>query len=96
MVVTMLLAVLEIPGLESIKDKRRVVHGIRDRVIRKFHVSAAEVDLQESLAFSQIGVALVSNDRVHGERVIQKVLSFIESVAPGRVQDVQTHTEIYD
>lgn len=96
MIVTMLLAILEIPGATSIKDKRRVIHGIRDRLIRKFHVSAAEVDLHDSLTFSQIGVALVSNDRVYGERVIQKVLAFIEDVAPGRVQDVQTHSEIYE
>lgn len=92
----MLLAILELPDLGSIKDKRRIVVSLRDRLIRTFHVSAAEVDLHDSLSFSQIGVALVSNDKQHGERVMQKVLTFLEHHAPGRVQDVQTHTEIYD
>ena len=96
MIVSMLMVVLELPDMESLKDKRRIVHGLRDRVIRKFHVSAAEVDLHESLTFAQIGVALVSNDKQHGERVMQKVLAFVEHNLPGRLQDVQTHTEIYD
>lgn len=96
MVVSMLLAILELPDMTSLKDKRRIVHSLRDRIIRRFHVSAAEVDLQESLGFSQIGVALVSNDRAYGERVIQKIIAVIESELPGRVQDIQTHTEVYD
>lgn len=94
--VSMLLAILEIPDLESIKDKRRIVHSLRDRIIRKFHVSAAEVDLQESLSFTQLGVALVSNDKRYGERVMQSVLRFLEDNLPGRVQEVQIHTESYD
>lgn len=91
----MLLALLELPDLTSIKDKRRIVHSLRDRLIRKFHVSAAEVDLHQSLSFSQIGVALVCNDRTYGEKVIQKVLAFLEQQVPGRVYEVQTHTETY-
>lgn len=96
MTVTMMLAILELPDLASLKDKRRIVHSLRDRMIRKFRVSAAEVDLQESLSFSQLGIALVSNDRVYGERVMQKVLAFLEHHLPGRVQEVQIHTEVYD
>ena len=92
----MLLAILEIPDLESIKDKRRIVHSLRDRIIRKYRVSAAEVDLQESLSFTQLGVALVSNDRRYGERVMQSVLRFLEDNLPGRVQQVQIHTESYE
>jgi uncharacterized protein len=96
MTVSMLLAILEIPDLESIKDKRKIIISLRDRLIRKYKVSAAEVDLHDSLSFAQIGVAVVSNDRRHGEQVIQKVLGFIEDQLPGRVQEVQTHTEVYE
>lgn len=96
MTVTMLLAILELPDLTSLKDKRRIVHSLRDRLIRTYKVSAAEVDLQESLSFSQVGVALVCNDKVYGEKVMQKVLGFIENHVPGRVYEVQIHTESYD
>ncbi len=96
MTVTMMLTILELPDLASLKDKRRIVHSLRDRLIRTFKVSAAEVDLHESLSFSQMGFALVSNDKVHGEKVMQKVLSFLENQAPGRISQVQIHTESYD
>lgn len=95
MYVAMLLAIVELPDLSSIKDKRRIVVSLRDRLIRTFRVSAAEVDLHDSLSFSQMGVALVCNDRQHGEKVMQKVLAFIEDHVPGRVYEVQTYTEVY-
>lgn len=95
MVVSMLLVILELPDLESLKDKRRIVHSIRDRAIRTFRVSAAEVDLQNSLTFSQLGFAYVTNEVGHGERVMQRVLAMVEKEAPGRLQDVQIHSETY-
>lgn len=95
MVVSMLSVILEIPDVGSIKDKRREIHSLRDRVIRKFHVSAAEVDLLDSRSFSQFGCAVVSNSKVHGERVMQRVLEFVENEISGRVQDAQIHSEIY-
>ena len=95
MIISMLLVIIELPDMESIKDKRKIVHSVRDRVNRKFRVSVAEVDLEESLSFSQLGVAVVSNDRTYGERVIHRILEFIEGIVPGRIQEVQTHTESY-
>jgi uncharacterized protein len=95
MVVSMIQLIIEIPEAGSIKDKRRVVKSLRDRMQRKFRLSAAEVDLQDSLRFSQIGGALVSNSRQFGESVMQKVLRFVEDEAPGRVQDVQITSEFY-
>lgn len=96
MVVSLLSIVVELPDLLSLKDKRRIVHSVRDRTIRKFKISVAEVDLQESLTFSQLGAALVSNDKLYGERVMHKVLQFVEDLLPGRVHDVSIYTEIFD
>ncbi len=95
MVVSMLSVILEIPDVASIKDKRREVHSIRDRVVRKFRVSAAEVDLLDSHTFSQLACVVVSNSKVHGERVMQRVLRFVEDEVSGRVQDAQIHSESY-
>ena len=95
MFVSMMQLVIELPDLTSIKEKRQVVKSMKDRVRVKFHVSIAEVDLQDSLSFSQIGAALVSNSKSHGERVLNKVLSFVEDTVPGRVHDVSILTEHY-
>jgi hypothetical protein len=95
MVVSMIQIIIELPEIGSIKEKRRIVHSLRDKMRRKFRISAAEVDLQDSLGFTQIGGALVSNSRQFGETVMQKILLFVENEAPGRIQDVQIKSEFY-
>ena len=91
----MMQLVIELPDLLSIKEKRRIVKSLKDRVRLKFHVSIAEVDLQDSLSFTQIGTALVSNSKDHGEKVMNKILTFVEDNVPGRVDDVAILTEKY-
>jgi uncharacterized protein YlxP (DUF503 family) len=80
-------------GVESLKDKRRIVRSVRDRLQKKFHLSAAEVDLQDSLSFAEIGAALVSNNKDFGETVLQKAFTMIEDDVPARIQDVSFYSE---
>jgi len=93
MVVSMIQFRIELPPLESIKDKRRIVSSLKGKLISRFHVSAAEVDLQDSPYYAQIGVALVSNSRTFGESVMQKVLAFVEKHAEGVLQDAEVFSQ---
>jgi len=93
MVVSMIQMIFEIPDVESIKDKRKIVRSVKDKLQRQFHMSAAEVDLQDSLSFAHIGGALVSNSRSFGESVLNKAFSMIEQEIPVRIQDVQIYSE---
>ena len=93
MVVSMIQFILEIPDVSSIKDKRRIVHSVKEKLQRRFRMSAAEVDLQDSLAFAHIGGALVSNSRSFGESVLQKAFAMIENEIPARIQDMSIHSE---
>jgi uncharacterized protein YlxP (DUF503 family) len=93
MLVSMIQMIFEIPDIQSIKDKRKVVKSIKDKWRQRYHLSAAEVDLQDSLTFSQLGGALVSNSKAFGEEVMQKALKLVEDDFPVRIQDVQIHTE---
>jgi uncharacterized protein YlxP (DUF503 family) len=56
-------------------------------------MSAAEVDLQDSLTFAQIGAALVSNSRTFGESVMHKAFEMIEKEVPVRIQDMKIYSE---
>ena len=95
MIVSMLQLIIELPDVDSIKGKRRIVNSLKAKVQQRFKVSIAEVDLTTSLRFTQIGVAYVSNSKKLGESVMQKVFTFIEDAAPGRIQDVQIYTESF-
>jgi uncharacterized protein YlxP (DUF503 family) len=93
MIVSMIQIIFEIPDVENIKEKRRVIRSVRDKLRRRFHMSAAEVDLQDSLSFAQIGGALVSNSPVFGESVLRKAFDMIEKETPVRIQDMSIHSE---
>ena len=91
----MLQLIIELPESTSLKDKRRVVLAIKDRLRSKFRLSCAEVDLLDSLRFAHLGAALVSNSRAHGEEVMRKALDFVESSYDLRLHDSQIHTELF-
>jgi uncharacterized protein YlxP (DUF503 family) len=94
-VVSMFQVIIEIPETSSIKDKRRVVKSLRDRTQRRFRLSCAEVDLQDSLRFSQLGGAIVSNSREFGESVLNKVIQFIDDSGLAKLHDFQLHSEFF-
>ena len=95
MVVSMIQFVFEIPDAASLKEKRQIVRSVKDKMRRRFHLSVAEVDLQDSISFAQIGGALVSNSRVFGESVLRKAFAMIEDEVPVRIQDMSIHSEEY-
>jgi uncharacterized protein YlxP (DUF503 family) len=93
MIVSMIQILFEIPDAESIKDKRRIIRSVKDKLLRRFHISVAEVDLQDSLSFAQIGGALVSNSKSFGEAVLNKAFAMVENETPVRIQDVKIYSE---
>ncbi|HSV55795.1 MAG TPA: DUF503 domain-containing protein [Magnetospirillaceae bacterium] len=94
MVVSMIQFILELPETTTLKEKRRMVLSVKDKLRCRFRISCAEVDLQDSHQWAQIGCALVSNSREHGESVLQKALALTETLC--RVRDVQVHSEIFE
>lgn len=96
MIVSMLQVLFELPEAFTIKDKRRVVKSIKDRLRVKYRVSCAETDLQDSLRFAQIGAAIVSNSAEFGESVMAKALATVESELSLRVHDSAIASERFD
>jgi uncharacterized protein YlxP (DUF503 family) len=93
MIVSMIQIIFQIPGVDNIKEKRRIIRSVKDKLRQRFQMSAAEVDLQDSLSFAQIGGALVSNSRDFGETVMHKAFEMIERETPVRIQDMRIHSE---
>ena len=93
MIVSMIQLIFEIPDVDSIKEKRRIIRSVKDKLQHRFHMSAAEVDLNDSLTYAQIGGALVSNSKVFGESVMNKALEMIEKEIPVRIHDVSIYSE---
>jgi uncharacterized protein YlxP (DUF503 family) len=80
---------LYLPGCTSLKDKRRRVKPILARLHREFNLSVAEVDHLDAWQETVIACALVSNDPVFNQKVIQQVLQFVDATWPD--QPVMDH-----
>jgi uncharacterized protein YlxP (DUF503 family) len=83
---------LHLPDVGSLKGKRRVLKGLKEKVRRRFEISVAEVDHQDVWQRATLGLACVSADSRHANEVISKAIDFIEDNVEGYVTDV--HVEI--
>jgi len=66
---------LNVVQATSLKDKRRVVKGFKDRMRSRYNVSIAEVDGLQNHRSAVLAVAAVSNDRKRTESVLQKIIN---------------------
>jgi uncharacterized protein YlxP (DUF503 family) len=62
----------------SLKEKRAVLHRIRDRLESRFKVSVSEVDHQDLWQRSAVGVALVAHSESSARNALQAVRREIE------------------
>jgi hypothetical protein len=94
-VVSLLHFLIYLPDISSLKEKRQVVQSVKNRLLHKFKMSVAEVGLLDNLRFAELGAALVSNSKSHGESVMHKALQFAEDLVPGRLRDAEVFSEQY-
>ncbi len=78
MVIGVLSTKLAIYQATSLKDKRRVVKSIKDKIRHSFNVSIAETDALESMQSAVLTTAMVSNDGRFVQSCLQQVLNRIE------------------
>ncbi|MBO2520359.1 MAG: DUF503 domain-containing protein [Clostridia bacterium] len=62
----------------SLKEKRRVLKGLIDRMKARLDVSVAEVGFQDAHQRARIAVACVGSDRGYVERTLQRAMGIAE------------------
>jgi len=83
---------LIIHDTRSLKEKRRVVKSVVEKVRNRFPVSIAEVGDHELWQSAVIGFCLISNEQVFVRSSIDKVINFIENLCLADV--IVSHTEV--
>jgi uncharacterized protein YlxP (DUF503 family) len=71
---------LRIGDADSLKDKRRVVLSLKDRIAHGHNVSIAEVGALDEHRRSILGIAMVANDRQYVEGGLTKLVDFVRTV----------------
>jgi len=82
MIVAVSVFELHIPAGRSLKDKRRVIKALTERLHQRYRVSVAETDYHDLHQRAQIAVALVHRSRSEVERLLDRIRDHVEEV-PG-------------
>jgi uncharacterized protein len=88
MTVGTLIIQIPLPGIGSLKDKRRIVKSLTERLQSRFNVSIAEIAAQDSHRIAVIGLAVVANEGSFVRRQLDTVLDFLRNdnrVVPGKI-----------
>ena len=73
----------------SLKDKRRVVKGLKDRIAHAHNVSIAEVGALDEHRRSIIGMAMVANEKQYVEGALSKLVDLVRMTPQVTLQDFQ-------
>jgi hypothetical protein len=78
-----------LPASQSLKDKRRVVRSLKDRLRGRFNVAVAEIDYQETHQRATLGVVSIANERLQIEQLFESVRAEVERNLPGDLLQAQ-------
>ena len=67
---------LQIPSAHSLKDKRRQIKSLKDRLSSRFNASVAEIDALDNWQQAVLGICMISNDRTY----LDKQYSLLETL----------------
>jgi uncharacterized protein len=90
MVVGVLQIELGVPEAMSLKDKRRVVKSLKDRMAHGHNVSVAEVAALEEHRRAILGIAMVGNDSRYVQGGLSKLLDMVRAEPRVNLLDFQT------
>ena len=81
---------LHLEGSRSLKDKRRVLKSLKDRLHNRFHLSAAETAHQDLWQRAELSACVVSNERGHVDSVLREADRLVAGAAGARILDTST------
>jgi hypothetical protein len=85
MVIGLITLEIYIPYARSLKEKRKVISRLKDKIKLKFNVSIAELDFLDKWQVAKIGLVAINNRKLTIERMFQKILKEIENNLDGEL-----------
>ena len=78
---------LRAPWVNSLKEKRMIVKSLTARLQNKFHVSAAEIDEQDTHQIIVIGVAAIVPHNAMADSLMESISLFVEENTDAEIID---------
>lgn len=80
---------LHAPWVHSLKEKRMIVKSLVARLQNKFHVSAAEIDEQDTHQIIVISVASIVPYSAMADSLMDEISQFVEENCEAEILDEQ-------
>ena len=78
---------LHAPWVHSLKEKRMIVKSLIAKLLNRFHVSAAEIDEQDTHQIIVIGVAAIVPHNAMADSLMDELSSFVEENTEAEILD---------
>ena len=69
---------VHLPGVRSLKEKRKYINSLKDRLRNNLRLSVSETGHQELLQRSQLGICGVCQNKSSVEELFRKALSIMK------------------
>ena len=79
--IVLVTAELHIPFAHSLKEKRSVLHSLKDQLRTRFNASVAEYGYQDKWQRAMIGVCMISGDKHRLESEASRVRQLCEELS---------------
>ena len=76
---------LHAPWVHSLKEKRMIVKSLIAQLQNKFHVSAAEIDEQDTHQIIVIGMAAVVPHNALADSLMDEISQFVETATDAEI-----------
>ena len=76
---------LRAPWVHSLKEKRMIVKSLVSQLQNRFHVSAAEIDEQDTHQIIVIGVAAVAPHNALADSLMDEISQFVETATDAQL-----------
>jgi uncharacterized protein YlxP (DUF503 family) len=83
---------LDVPDSRSLKEKRRVVRSVVERLRNRLNASVAEVEPNGTWNRATVGLAVVSRSEGEARRILERAVNQVEEHFPRALADY--HIEI--
>lgn len=69
---------LRLPMAVSLKDKRRLLNSLQDKLDNNFNIAIAEIEDNDFWKKSVLGLVSISNKNVQLEKLLNKIINFVD------------------
>ncbi len=80
-----------VPGSRSLKDKRRVIKSLRERMRGKFNCAVAETEFQDLWNRARLTVCVVSGESQHANTQLNEIARFASQSRDAEMIDYRIH-----